>query len=149
MALVAWHPARVKLLQCVWRGKSSLAKPSLLSACPVLSTHGLSGCCMEQCLVTLPVREGGQRCCHLHTLPHGRPSRILAFPPASVSNLKEGWLSVDAGTLLPPSGTARALHRKQQTTQPASLRSTVLEKFDVRVQKDFRATLPGICSPLA
>lgn len=32
--------------------ENSLAKASLLSACPVLSTHRLRGCWMEQCLVS-------------------------------------------------------------------------------------------------
>lgn len=103
---------------------------------------------MEQCLVTACAR-GRPALRHLHTLPHGRPSQTLAFPPASASSLKQGWLSVAAGTLLPSSGTARALRGKQQTPQPGSLRRTALEIFDAPVQRDFRAPLRGICSPLA
>ena len=107
---------------------------------------------MKQCLVTLPLREGGQRYSHLHTLPHGTPSRTPASPPVSASSLKQASvLSAgleDAGVLLPSSGTAWALCRKQRSPRPDSLRSTAPEMFDVPVQRDFRATLRGVGSPL-
>ena len=47
-----------------------------------------------------------------------------------------GWLSADAGALLPSSGIARALRRKKQSPKPGSLRSTALEVFDIPVQMD-------------
>lgn len=134
-------------------GKSFVPKHSLLSGCSVLSAHGLRGCCMKQCLVTRPLRGGSQRCRHLHTLPHGRPSQILAFPPASASNLKQARaLGAGSARMLglccPPPGQLGLSVRKRQSPKPDTLWSTALAIFGVPVQMDFRANLCSICSLL-
>lgn len=104
---------------------------------------------MKQCLVTLPLQEGSQCCCHFHALSRGRPSQTVVFPPPSASNLKQGS-SVEAGSAqilglcCPPPGQL-GLSVGRTKSHPGSM-STAL---DVLVHMDFRTTPGGYLQPSA
>lgn len=120
--------------------------------------------CAEHAWVTRPLHEAmpgdaasarGQPV--LPSSPH--PSPWEAFPNSCISSFCEqleagerirGWISADAGTLLPSSGLPQLglSVGRSKVPKPGSLRSTALKILDVPAQMDFRAMLRSICSPL-
>lgn len=80
------------------------------------------------------------------------PSLMLGLPKLSHPHqlLRAAWSRAGSvcmlGLCCPPLGQ---LGLSVGNSRLPGLRSTALQIFDVPVQRDFRATLPGICSPLA